>query len=362
MKQTICVIGSGWGASSFIKNIDTEKYDVVVISKNENFIYTPLLPYSIFKNINLKCHINTINDKVTYVKNNVSDVNFNDNKVLLDNSKEIKYDIIVFSHGAIVNTFNIDGVDKYSQMLKSCEDIEYIQHKLKNVKENANIVVIGCGPTGVETIGYLMDQQKFNIFALDALDKPISMYPKESIDYLLDCWKNKHVTSYFNAPVTKITNKKIITPKNEIDYDMAIWCGGIKPNNLSNKILSSIGIVKSPGIPVNNFLQIKKKDGAYITNSYAIGDCSLGFGPPTAQKASQQGYYLANKFNNNHGDKFNYQNKGQIVYIGDSKSMYTNHYFNLNGRISYFLNKCIMVYNSINFKQMKEICKSYIEK
>ena len=167
MKQTICVIGSGWGASSFIKNIDTEKYDVVVISKNENFIYTPLLPYSIFKNINLKCHINTINDKVTYVKNNVSDVNFNDNKVLLDNSKEIKYDIIVFSHGAIVNTFNIDGVDKYSQMLKSSEDIEYIQHKLKNVKENANIVVIGCGPTGVETIGYLMDQQKFNIFALD---------------------------------------------------------------------------------------------------------------------------------------------------------------------------------------------------
>lgn len=362
MKQTICVIGSGWGASSFIKNIDTEKYDVVVISKNENFIYTPLLPYSIFKNINLKCHINTINDKVTYVKNNVSDVNFNDNKVLLDNSKEIKYDIIVFSHGAIVNTFNIDGVDKYSQMLKSCEDIEYIQYKLKNVKENANIVVIGCGPTGVETIGYLMDQQKFNIFALDALDKPISMYPKESIDYLLDCWKNKHITSYFNAPVTKITNKKIITPNNEIDYDMAIWCGGIKPNNLSNKILSSIGIVKSPGIPVNNFLQIKKKDGTYITNSYAIGDCSIGFGPPTAQKASQQGYYLANKFNNNHGDKFNYQNKGQIVYIGDSKSIYTNQYFSFNGRISYFLNKCIMVYNSINYKQMKEICKSYIEK
>jgi len=362
MKQTICVIGSGWGSSSFIKNIDTDKYEVILVSKNENFIYTPLLPYSIFRNINLKCNITDINEKITYVKNNVSNVDFNNNKILLDNMKEINYDIVVFSHGAIVNTFNIDGVDKYCQMLKSCEDIDYIQYKMRNVKENANIVVIGCGPTGVETIGYLMDQQKFNIFAIDALDKPISMYPIESIDYLLDCWKNKHITSYFNAPVTKITNKTIITPNNEINYDMAIWCGGIKPNILTNKILSSIGIINSPGIPVNKFLQIKKNDGTCITNSYAIGDCSLGFGPPTAQKASQQGYYLASKFNNNHDDKFIYQNKGQIVYIGDSKSMYTNHYLNLNGRISYFLNKCIMIYNSINYQQMKEICKSYIEK
>ena len=82
MKQTICVIGSGWGASSFIKNIDTEKYDVVVISKNENFIYTPLLPYYIFKNINLKCHINTINDKLVeeldLIRNRISTLESND--------------------------------------------------------------------------------------------------------------------------------------------------------------------------------------------------------------------------------------------------------------------------------------------
>lgn len=43
-KPTVVVLGSGWGATSFLKNLDTEEFNVVVVSPRNYFLFTPLLP------------------------------------------------------------------------------------------------------------------------------------------------------------------------------------------------------------------------------------------------------------------------------------------------------------------------------
>ncbi|KAG1239866.1 hypothetical protein G6F68_018216 [Rhizopus microsporus] len=43
-KKTIVVLGSGWAATSFLKAIDTDLYNVVVVSTRNYFLFTPLLP------------------------------------------------------------------------------------------------------------------------------------------------------------------------------------------------------------------------------------------------------------------------------------------------------------------------------
>ena len=46
-KPRIVVLGSGWGAISFMKALDKQtaaKYDVVLLSPRNYFLYTPLLP------------------------------------------------------------------------------------------------------------------------------------------------------------------------------------------------------------------------------------------------------------------------------------------------------------------------------
>jgi NADH dehydrogenase FAD-containing subunit len=266
----------------------------------------------------------------------VVDVDLKEHKIILDDNNQvheknhIDYDIVIFSHGASVNTFNISGVDKYCEFIKNNDNIERIKNKLKTIGPEANVVVIGCGPTGVETIGYLMDNTKFNLLAIDAFSLPLSMYPTQSIDYLLDLWKTKNVQFKLRSPVMKITENEIITQNEKIKYDLAFWCGGIKPNELTNKILQRLSINKVAGIPVNDYLQIKNGN-TFIPNTYAIGDCSFGFGPPVAQKAVQQGIYLAQQLNTN-GDTsgkskststpFVYNYKGQITYIGDNKSVF----------------------------------------
>jgi NADH:ubiquinone reductase (non-electrogenic) len=40
----LVVLGSGWGATSFLKNFDSDEYNVVVISPRNYFLFTPLLP------------------------------------------------------------------------------------------------------------------------------------------------------------------------------------------------------------------------------------------------------------------------------------------------------------------------------
>jgi hypothetical protein len=43
IKEKIVVLGTGWGAASYLKDIDTARYDVTVISPRNYFLFTPML-------------------------------------------------------------------------------------------------------------------------------------------------------------------------------------------------------------------------------------------------------------------------------------------------------------------------------
>lgn len=43
-KKTVVILGSGWASTSLLKSIDTDLYNVVVVSPRNYFLFTPLLP------------------------------------------------------------------------------------------------------------------------------------------------------------------------------------------------------------------------------------------------------------------------------------------------------------------------------
>lgn len=43
-KEKLVILGSGWGAISVLKNLDKDKYNVTLVSDNNYFLFTPLLP------------------------------------------------------------------------------------------------------------------------------------------------------------------------------------------------------------------------------------------------------------------------------------------------------------------------------
>ena len=108
----VLLVGSGWAGSGFLKNIDTNKYNVSVISPTPFFVYTPNIITSIFYNCFTSYNIKNINPKIKYIEDKVKNVDFNNNNVILKNSIKniIKYDYLVLAHGSEINTFNINKI------------------------------------------------------------------------------------------------------------------------------------------------------------------------------------------------------------------------------------------------------------
>jgi NADH dehydrogenase FAD-containing subunit len=42
-RKKLVILGTGWGGYSLLRNIDKKKFDVVVISPRNYFLFTPLL-------------------------------------------------------------------------------------------------------------------------------------------------------------------------------------------------------------------------------------------------------------------------------------------------------------------------------
>ena len=351
MKQKVHIIGSGWGCVGFLKHIDNEKFEIHVISNSSKFIYTPLLANNIYKNYNLEVDIKEINNQIKFSHDKIIDINQKENEIISENNK-YKYENLIFSHGATINTFNINGVSENCFFIKSQEESNKIKANLNKLNNGDKIVVIGTNLTGAELVGNLIDYKKFNITAVDGLKSPLPSFNQKISNFVLNLWKDNQVNCLYGNFVTKMDSKKIYFDNNHINYDMAIWCGGLKKSSLTEIVNKKLNLDCRFGIPITPYLNIKG-----YNNLFAIGDCSFSGYPPTAQLAYQQGKYLALNFNKNFDKmkEFEFQNKGQICYVGNNKSVFQNKYFELSGFPTFVLNKFIHIYNGINLKQRLEI-------
>lgn len=348
-KPIIVVIGLGWSTAAFIKTINTDKYTVKVISLNDSFIYTPLLAKNIRNNKSLAIHGSDINNDILFHSSEVVDIDFANNSVITINKDNIHYDYLIISHGSVTNTFGIEGVKDNCYFIKDDNQANALRNKINTLANNSNIAVIGCGLTGTEIIGSLLDYRRFNIHAIDALPRAITTFDNKLSNYTIRLWETQNVRTYFNKKVSAIDKTKIyFTDNKELTYDLAIWCGGIKKAPLTEKILNSLKIENSKGIPIDSFMKVKT-----TTNLFAMGDCAYSGFPPTAQVAYQQGVFTGKYFNSDFkkNDLFEYKSKGQIAYIGLGKSVCQLPYLQSGGNLVYYLNSLIHVYNGINFKQ-----------
>lgn len=355
----IVIIGSGWGASSFLKHLyQDNKYDVTVISPNNYFLYTPLMIQSLFQNFSLKHSISNLYP-IKHIPSKVENIDFQKQEIYLENSSitSVPYDYLILSHGTDTNTFNIPGVQQYCYQTNNLDNISKIKNQLQKESYGSKIVVIGTSLTGTELAGCLIDQHKFKISVIDISSRPLMSFENNISEQVLRLWKENYVNKYLGHKVTKIDSQKIYLNNNlEIPYNMAFWCGGTKNNNLTQKINKSLQYCDPKGIPITGSLEVMK-----TSKCYALGDCTSSVYPKTAQVAYQQGKYLAHQFNTNFDKKtpFIFYNKGQICYLGNGKSAYQNNYIHSGGKIIGYFNLFIHIYNAIDCQQSINFIQNY---
>jgi len=370
-RKKVVVLGSGWGATSFVKKLDPALYDVTVASPRPFFFYTPLLCSSttgVVNPCNIIEPIRDVNRDVRYLNVSCKDVDLKARKVHCKGSGEgneltLDYDHLVVAVGAQPNTFGIPGIDKHAMFLKEVEhgravrekllmniekaDVAFAAGNMEEMKKLLSIVVVGGGPTGVEFCGELCDfinkdltkqypnlAGHFKVTIVEALPGLLAMFKKEIAQHVESHLVNQGVEVRLNAMVKEAEPDKVHLKLKDgtiqsLDYGMLLWVGGVCMRPFTQQVADQIGKEEGQtdrrGLVVDGSMRVK---GTPLGEVFALGDCAVSGKPPTAQVAAQQGKYLGRMFRRGsesmitdaEAAPFVFKDKGKMAYIGESKA------------------------------------------
>ena len=278
----IGAVAAGMSAAAKLKRIKPD-YEVVVYEKTDivsfgacglpyyvgDFFHDPNMMIArekskfIESGIDLKTFKEVIDvdtlEKTLTIKDALSGEIFTDN-----------YDKLMISTGA---SSIMPSLDKSYNNLTTLKDMnDGIKLKeLISKEENKNIVIVGAGFIGIETIEAAKKLNK-NIHLIGRSNRILSkVFDKEITDLLEEELRKNNIHLHLNETIQKYIGEenitKVITNKSEIDCDIVVMAIGVKPNtsfleNTNIKMLSNGAII------------VDECGRTSVEDIYAAGDCA----------------------------------------------------------------------------------------
>nr|CAB3482102.1 unnamed protein product [Digitaria exilis] len=322
-RKKVIVLGTGWGGTTFLRNLDTRLYDVQVISPRNYFAFTPLLPSVTSGTVEPRSIVEPIRrilekkgGEIKFWEAECFKIDPQNKKIHcrsnlgtnLDGNGEflVDYDYLVVAVGARTNTFNTPGVVENCHFLKEVEDAQKIRRSVMDCferaslpflddeerKKNLHFVVVGGGPTGVEFAASLHDfvtedlsklypsiQHLVKISLIEAADHILTMFDKRITNFAEDKFGRDGIDVKTGYKVVKVS-KDAITMQNpatgdiSVPYGMAVWSTGIGTRPFIVEFMKQIGQVDIISgnrrvLATDEWLRVRECDGVY-----AIGDCA----------------------------------------------------------------------------------------
>lgn len=314
-KKNVVLVGYGYAGRNFYTNLDKSKYNIKVILGGIPTVIQPNFLDSLdTNNRSYAVHKLDKHNQDLLIYDQICEINTQDKIVSTtvdDEVNEYKYDYLVMAIGHEVNTFGVEGVDKYCKFYTTYEDLEEIR-SISNVRK-LKIAVIGASLAGLEVAGYLSDNHDIDV--VEYANTILPMMKQKTREDVYELLRNKHNINFkLGTRLLKVeknvaTNKKIIyTNVGEItdvsEYDVVIWTAGVKPNSNMDRLLGTN--------IVDNSLCLNGKQ-----NIFAIGDCN-NLKTKSGQCAKSQGKYLANLFNsdfNGEIKEYAFKSMGTVIKL-----------------------------------------------
>lgn len=355
-RPKLLIIGTGFAAFSLIKEIDTDRYEVVVVSPRNHFLFTPLLPSTTVGTVEFRSimePIRTARKGIRFHQGFCFRIDTEKSIAYCEGKFkrtpfEVSYDRLVVAVGAISNTFGIPGVEEHAKFLKEISDAHQIRHQIIQCFERASkpdrpvvdfewllhFVVVGGGPTGVEFAAEMNDFLRqdlskwfpelmpyVKISLLEAQEDILSAFDVSLSSYTTRHFAKQHIRVRTNAAVKEVKSNAVILENDEvIPFGLLVWSTGNGPTH----VVAEAGVSLDRG-------RVIVDDEFRVLNSesiYAVGDCAVIADnplPPTAQVAQQQGTHLAKILNaaldGKTGNSFKYKHRGMMAYVGQRKAL-----------------------------------------
>ncbi|MBK0382941.1 NAD(P)/FAD-dependent oxidoreductase [Pedobacter sp. SD-b] len=354
----IIIIGGGFGGIQLAKKLDKKEVDVLMVDRHNYHTFQPLLyqvatgglePDSIaFPLRKVFRHQKNLNFRVADVKQILA----TEKKISTDIG-DFDYDYLVIATGSETNFFGQAEIEHFSMPMKTVPEALNLRSLILQNFEEAliekdpkrkealmNFVVVGGGPTGVETSGALaelknhvlindypeLDIKNMKIYLIEGSDRVLSPFSQEASakakEFLKDMgvivMENVRVNHYDGDIVTYNDTQSIHTKG-------VIWSAGVKGAIIPG--LDKAEVVKGGRLKTNDYNLIEGYD-----DIFAIGDIAYmetkdyphGH-PGVAQTAIQQGQQLGENLlkiiNKEKPQPFDYYDKGSMATVGRNKAV-----------------------------------------
>jgi NADH dehydrogenase len=281
--------------------------------------------------------------------------------------KTYQGDYLVLATGSQVNFFGTPGADKYAYPLYSLRDAELLRSRILTLLESVdrdpsladqgalNFVVVGAGPTGVETAGALGDltrrtlRDTYNkitldraqVFLVDVVHNVLNAFSTTSQEYAAQMLLRRGVKMILGVAVKEVhPGYVLLNDGNALLTHTVIWAGGLKASLLS----SALGVQTGRGgrIDVQPDFTVKG-----LTGVFALGDFANIAGadgkplPQLASVAQQAGKYCAENITadiaGEPAEPFRYFDKGIVAMVGRNAAVAEvgDHRHELTGPIAF---------------------------
>ncbi|MDH4945385.1 NAD(P)/FAD-dependent oxidoreductase [Sulfurimonas sp. C5] len=392
-KTKIVIIGGGYAGLKALQNLCKDpKYEITLIDKNAyHFMQTDV--YDLIANeydfaqvcVDLFTYCTGFKNEVTFLKQEVKNVDFNNKKVITD-SQRITYDYLVIAVGAQTKfVSSISGLKEFGHGIKALNRAMYFKQKFemslfqKIDKEGSyckplSIVIAGAGLSGVEIAAQMAsfakdfyEQNHFLCRKLSIVLINSSEHILKGLDkYLVEC-SEKHLEELAviiknNVRVESLTESHVTLNNGEIlEMDFMIFTGGIEPNGVVANLKLSKN--KFGFLEINEYLQSVDYEDVFI-----VGDCSTLYDqdnnklPPTADIAEQMGTLAAKNIRKMEKKKqllkSRIKQRGILIALGRNYACGKVYGIYLKGCIAHLMKKSIeKIHLYFLDRQSKKGCK-----
>ncbi len=323
-RARVVVVGAGHGGLECVRALASSAVDVLLVDRHNFHTFQPLLYQVATAGLDAADitqpirHIVRDQANVDVRMATVVGADLDAREIRLGGGEAVGYDVLVLAPGASTAFYGVEGAQEHAFPMKAVDQALALRsHVLRQFEAVAadpalaetgalTAVVVGGGPTGVETTGALrelvavlardfptVDVGRARVVLVDGDRLPLSGYAPELRAYTRDTLEAKGAEVRLGTNVERVDPDGVaLADGTRIEAATVVWAAGIRANPLAD----ALGLPQTAGgrIQVDATLRVPGHDRVFAVGDVAgATDPGGDLYPQVAQVAIQQGRHVA---------------------------------------------------------------------
>lgn len=402
--KRVVIVGGGFAGLYAAMGLNralgySSQLEITLIDRRNYFLFPPLLPSAaagtietrqvsfpfrrIFEMTNIsfrKMCVTSVDPKAQVVRGLVEVNEDPVTRQLIGREAEFGYDYLVFAPGSTNQTFNTKGANEHAFFMRELNDAVRLRNQVISCFERAAViddreaqrelltfVIVGAGPTGVETATEIFDlieyvlQRRYpevdrSLAQVMVVQSGNQVLPgwDESIVRMTDAQLRKMGLSVrLGGRVSEVGANFVKIGEDTIRARTVVWCAGVRPSELARK--SGLPLDASGRVEVDSDCRAKG-----FSNVFVLGDVARFVDPrtgkelpPLGQVAFQQGPHAAKNLvrllSGKETRPFRYFNFGGLVSVGEHFAAVNLLGVKLSGFVGWFIWRTLYLSKLVGF-------------